>query len=794
MLKAPVKNRNRLGSLFFFSAAVIFYETLLTRLFSVSLGYHYVFVIVSAAMLGFGFGGINLKLFKRIFRTETLQKIALIFSLSLTLVFICYLALSVIGAGSRAVFFVFVVLSFIPFCMAGAVYSYLFSDTAGSISSSYGFDLLGASAGALCVIPFADGFGVLPGCFFSAVLCSAGTILCGSEKPKKYIPFSVFILCINSALLLSVQDLQTSPVLVDRYKEMKIYLEMHQNETVTMHSAWSSFGRTDLLSIESRPDEMVMFIDGSAGTAMYNRQSVLGDSENAEKFKNQTGLYFPFRFKSGSRELSSYIIGPGGGRDVLAAILGGATGITAAEVNPDIVEFVREYEDFNGRLYTGAGKTGVVIEEGRTYLRSSGRKFDTILFSLPSIKSSRSIEGYSLTENYLYTVEAFGEYFNALNPGGRIIITAHDWFEIYRLLGTVNILYDKIFQGGRDFWKCVYAFSIGTTPTVVFSAEEFTPPEILERLLAANELGYLSGPHYFPFTQNSGGIEISAEIKKTADPVCMEIAAGRLGWDELGKEQGFNFSPVTDNSPFFYNFRSLMPDSFRYLLPFFTLLTVLIMILINLGKGLGQGRRAVSEKLTAGFLFGIGFMLFEVSFFQRMMLYIGDPMHSLTYLLFSLLIGQGAGSFCSGRVKVSFIPVIVVLVLSAVVYAVLVFFGIEAVLPGRSNPELTAVLLIVPMGFMLGFPFPLTIRLIEETETGRGDAAKNSIAVFYGVNGIGSVCGSFFAVFLAIVSGWSAAVFTGAAVYCIAAGIIAAERANIRNPHAFTLSTGKFRN
>src|SRR5450830_512398 len=211
-----------------------------------------------------------------------------------------------------------------------------------------------------------------------------------------------------------------------------------------VESRWSSFGRTDLVASDLTPDEMTLFVDGAGGSAMYNLDALRKDRRERMQLDMHSGESFPFPLLKAGQKRSALIFGPGGGSDVAVALLGGVEKITAVEVNPDVVKIVRQYRDFNGGIYSGRPGVTAVIGDGRNFVRTTDKRFDLIMAAIPVTKSSRSVDGYALTENGLFTVEAMGEYLDRLTDNGRLVFVAHNDVEIYKLIATVLAAYGEI--------------------------------------------------------------------------------------------------------------------------------------------------------------------------------------------------------------------------------------------------------------------------------------------------------------------------------------------------------------
>lgn len=166
-------------------------------------------------------------------------------------------------------------------------------------------------------------------------------------------------------------------------------------------------------------------------------------------------------------------------------------------------------------------------------------------------------------------------------------------------------------------------------------------------------------------------------------------------------------------------------------------------------------------------MLGMGFMLVEISTIQRFILFLGQPVLSLAVLLFSLLVGAGMGSMYSGRFAPEKIAGVIATVSIAIVailtiYAFSLSFILEQLLGlGLIIRVLATVVLLTPLGFIMGFLFPSGLRLLKEMDM------ENYIPWMWGINGVGSVLGSALTIVIAISFGFTEAMLLGAACYFI---------------------------
>jgi len=422
-----------LPALSFLSYAALTFEIALTRIFSVMLNYHFVFAVVSAALLGLGLGVMQLRKWQGARAASAVRSSAAIFALLMAGTVVAIIGAPAIEGGG---FWLYLVLAILPFCAAGLAISGIFQEFASRSAFAYGADLLGAAIGALTIVPLLDVFGGVNAVFFAASVASVGALLLGIARGRFPVFATVACLAVVASFgALSGLRVQLAvPVTNDPDKDMYQMLSNPAFKAKIIESRWSSFGRTDVVKSERMPNELELFVDGAAGSTMYNSAAVLNDPHEMEHLTLHFGEYFPFLFLKDDEKRNALVIGPGGGRDVVVALLGGVKSITAVEVNPDVVKIVKDYKDFNGGIYSGDPRVTPVVAEGRNFVRNSTSRYDLLMLSLPVTKSLRSIEGFALTENYLFTVEAFQDYLDHLSTNGRIVIVEHGEVPIYKLI------------------------------------------------------------------------------------------------------------------------------------------------------------------------------------------------------------------------------------------------------------------------------------------------------------------------------------------------------------------------
>ncbi|HET6495272.1 MAG TPA: hypothetical protein VFH61_07920 [Thermoleophilia bacterium] len=285
---------------------------------------------------------------------------------------------------------VYIVLAIVPFAAGGFAVAGLFRRFPEGSSLLYGADLGGAAAGALAVVPAMDAWGGVNVVFLAASIAAAGALLLGLPRLRRVLP-SAAALIVFAGLFATFAHFGVSPsvpIANGPNKDMQAMLADPGLEARVIESQWSSFGRTDLVASDRTPNEMTIFVDGAAGSPMFNMTALRTDGEMKMRLEMHSGESFPFPLLKPREKRSALILGPGGGQDVAVALLEGVKQITAVEVNPDVVKIVRRYRDFNGGIYSGRPDVTTVIGDGRNFVRTTDERFDLIMAAVPVTKTS----------------------------------------------------------------------------------------------------------------------------------------------------------------------------------------------------------------------------------------------------------------------------------------------------------------------------------------------------------------------------------------------------------------------
>ena len=403
------------------------FEIGLTRIYSATIWYHFAFVAISIALLGWGLGGMIAHLWRRN-RPATIQHAAaalLLYGLSLP-VCLWVLAHFPFDFSRLPLYFV---LPLVPFLLAGIALSIVFDIYRTRAGNLYFVDLLGASLGALGVtflLQFVGGE--------ATVLVAAATAFfaaaCLSFKLR---PAAILLGMVVFGTAFVNERAGVFRVIPGTIKAMRKDMDRHPGAAVAQEG-WNAYSR--ISAVEGVTGLARLYIDSDAWTSVYPWD---GRVESLQGVRDSFRA-LPFRFTPNAETL---VIGPGGGADVVAALASGSRHVTACEMNPLMLKFVRHYGARAGNIYDRPD-VDVVQSEGRNFISRTDKKFDIIFLGFVDSWASVASGGLSLSENYLYTTEAFRAYYDHLTDNGMVVILRWDT-DIPRLVSNAVAL-----LGARD--------------------------------------------------------------------------------------------------------------------------------------------------------------------------------------------------------------------------------------------------------------------------------------------------------------------------------------------------------
>ena len=760
-------------SIFLISSTIISLQLLMQRFLSVVLSYHYVFIVVSIALFGISLGGfigyLTNDYLKKYYPITVLLFAAFLFYFFVSSTFI--FATHAYNAHTiRLNIFVFSGIFIFPF-IAGGFYTaklfYSFPEMSGQL---YGTDLTGAAFGCIGIIYLLNtldlGHALFAVCAPPLALLSVWAFrhLARDAKRSHLLGFGVLAGC---AIIAGVQLLNVPEISSGQNPRKEIYDALHTFNGQILESKDSAQGRVDLIKFAEYPELMDIYVDGTAGMPMYRFNGSFADpNPEVVSLQREFPGYFPLAHIEDHAKEDALIIGPGGGRDILLARMAGFQHITVVEVNPEIVNIVNKYASFNGDIFNQPG-IDLHTGEGRSFLRSDKQKYDLILFSLPVTNTSQGLGSFALTENYLYTTEAIGEYLDHLRDDGYLVLITHNDLEVLRLLTITLSSFREKKLSNAEAMKHLYVLGSEDYPVLVVGKQKINKNNSKATLKAAfNQPWFIPGSSYFPQT----GFPF-------LNGMLLSIEGGRATADDLigeGEKRGYDLSPVTDQSPFFYKLENALPASLMNV--FYFSIGILAVFLVlpfsyymwKINKSSSSDRSEMKRYFVFSTYFamiGTGFMILEVALIHKFMLILGNPIYSMSTMIFTMLVGAGIGSLTSSSFDSHSLRKNLIVICGALVCLILLYqVSLPAIFRTIGTGSIVfrtvvSVVIVFPLGFAMGFPFPMAIRLIKSFRM------AGIIPWMLAINGASSVFGSALTVVLVMAYGYDKAFFTAAFCY-----------------------------
>jgi len=782
--------RNIYAGLFIVTLATLMYEILLTRIFSVTMFYHFSFFAVSVAMFGMTVGAILVYLFPDYFTQERaryhLALSSLLFAISILFSFLTYINIpfvihrSTMGtAGLCSIAFNYLVIS-VPFIFSGICVCVALTKFPQHVSKLYAADLMGAAFGCILLISTLRVTDGPTAVIVAAFLASVGAVFFAFDTNFH----SLTIIALMVSYLLGMFAIVSTDLSNQQRPPLPLIWLKGEFRSRPLYEKWNSFSR---IAVHGNPDTLVqpfgwglsdnihksnvrvrqlwLNIDADASTVLTGFD---GNLQNIEYLKyDVTNLAHYIRPNS-----SVFVIGTGGGRDVLSALVFNQKSVLGVEINENIIRAVNQkYGDFTGHLDRNP-KVTFINDEARSYITRQSTKFDIIQCSLTDSWAATAAGAFVLAENTLYTVEAWKVFLEYLTPTG--VLTFTRWYnpkapdEAYRLVSLASTsLVELGVRNPRDYIvavrsKHVATILVGKTP---FSDRDL---DIIESVSSRMQFEIILSPRF----------SLNSTFKK--------IASGK-NLSSFMERFPVNIKAPTDDIPFFFNmvhFRDMFnrriwnrggerKNTKAYFILGVLLITVIGLSFLCIIVPLILKTKEEIPKNAWSFLIffaaiGFGFMFVEISQMQRLIIFLGHPTYGLSVVLFTLLLSSGFGSYLTRKrnnlsnLKLSGIIRLSLLLLTLFIFGI---FTPPIISVFRGFPTairiLVAVATLFPLGTFMGMAFPLGMKMAS---------IKFSFLTpwFWGVNGATSICGSVIAVIISLGFGISVTFWSSILCYIIA--------------------------
>ncbi len=768
------------------SAAVLLLQLLQTRLLGVIYWNHVVYFIVTIALLGFGISGTWLSFGPqtRLYQHLSRDRAAALFCLSTIAFFLAAPLLMVsqeellTGGFPSLMLAATYILAVLPHFFAGWMLGRWFQEFSDQIHSLYFADLIGAALGCLAFALLISPLGLMR----LAALCAlAGLLPALSDTPASSTRHFALLMVIPVTAFWYFHQAAESLVVSEPTKSIRRLQQYLPPGDIPLveRSEWNAVSRVDLVVGRMASHSRHIFIDGDAIQPLKEN---IPDTIPPFNEQHDSLLLKKAPYLFVKQPQSVLIIGSGGGLDTYHALRAGARTIDAVEINSTICRLVQhDFRHLTNDLFYRPG-VSLTCDEGRSFLRRSGRTWDVILLNSIDTFSAMNSGAYVLSENYLYTLEAFQEYLAHLTPDGMLAVSR--WFAIPESLRLFILVFEALQTFGisdpaRHVLLHMETHDISDPETgerqynawmgLLVKRSPFTDAE-REKLRA--HLRHHGGFMLYPAPGASGTPEIFENFAAVR-------SAGKSA--QYFAELPFELAPATDDSPFCFNserWSELLPALMSLNLgalshgqwPSLILLSLLILsgllttlfIFVPLYMSSAPEFVHANRAAIAYFcLLGISFIFIEISLMQRFSLLLGHPSYSLTTTLGSLLLFSGIGSMMAGRFailgRLSFGAITALGLCAAWCYPSLMEYLLPCSLPARI---LGVIALVAPLGFFMGMPFPLGLREM-------GMRAPDLVPWAWGVNGGATVLGSVLAIVTAMKGGFTLVLLLASAGYLL---------------------------
>jgi spermidine synthase len=846
----------KLLAVFFLSVALIAYEIAVMRTFAVGSWSNFGSMVISIALLGFGLAGTLLTFLQKFIREKpnrwlSTSALLLMPSMALAHVFAQLVPFNpvmlVSDMGQVALIGLYYIIYAVPFFFGAAFIGVAFIALSSQIHKLYFWNMAGSGVGGFvilgCMYFFPPEILIIPLLvisFISVIFCSLRFDI---ETRRFHIQFSslfmtILIFIASFLLIITFGNIRVSeykPISYARRFPDTALTHHSYSPTGEMHVYTSSFfhsapGLSDnvVLYLREMPRNAFkgLYIDGG-GPIVIPRQL----KPDEEKYLEFLPMAAPYELQEKPRVL---LVRLGGGASVFTALHYNSRAIKVVENDHAIVNLIKNVKaitDFNEHLLENPA-VEVVSGEPRAYCATTKDLYDIVEISLIDSVGLSQTGGYSVDENYTYTVEAFEDYMRCLDENGILSITVWNRLtpprNVPKLIATVFESLRR--QGVNNPENRIFIFNVLlSTATVLVKNSAFTPQEIAALRLFCRKMSFLES--YYPGMQrrekdfekiladytaqyqqedmvqtgrpdirkNNEGISMpSATEYPDLDPddlyhfVMFWLVQNR--GEELFEKYVFDIRPATDDRPYytaylrpetmsmFFDELGEISEEWGYLLLLGTLIQsvffgflIIVIPITGRWREFFRGRRGTMGVIVYFSCLGLAYMLIEIFLIQKLVFFLGDPIFSVSIVITSMLILSGLGSLFSQRFRENRAFGVRLAAGGIVASIVFYIFGLSPCLRlFLGLPFILKVILsiifIAPASFFMGVPFPSGLSALSSNR-------QRLLPWAWGMNGALSVSGSVIARLISISTGFIWVLCLAGALYLFAALVFKANEA-----------------